>query len=391
MSTFSSTHPLHSIIPRRTLLKLACSSVVSTGLGLTAACSRKNFFNPENDIVLSGGQVNNADTRQWALIAINLTLKEKKITATPFLPHGIIIDPHNKYQLLCFEKNGTHACHIDLKQQQVLHEFNTDEGYLFSGHATFSHDGKRLYSIEINLENKQGIIHIRDGRNFSSIKKLPTLGLLPHDCLLRADNQLFVSNTGRSASGFHQPSIVHIDLTTEKLIERITLDEANLNCTHFRFTDSNDLVIASAPVDTELSPNGGVTIKRNGHAAVTMKQPDAVIRRMQGQALGIAIAPQSGMIAITHPDANLLTFWSLQKQAIIKAIGIENPRGICLSQNNQHFIISYGNKQPAMAKISSSSLTPLSDSILQQTQTRGEILLNWSKTIKQIMPSQVYD
>jgi len=376
------------IIQRRSFLKLISASLVT---GSLVACTHKKLFNPDDDILLSGGSYQEDDLLQNALIIINLSQKEKRLIDTPFLPHHICIDPNNKYRVFCFEKNGANVCEINLQTETVVQHLHLDDNRLFSGHAVFSHDGTKILSIESDSENHQGSISIRDSKTFDAIKTLPTLGLLPHDCTLTKDELLIVSNTGTDETGFHQPSVVSIDLKTEKLIERVTLDNQKLNCGHFKVTTENDLVIASAPVDAEdKNLTGGISIRTLDEMITTMTEPDLVISRMTGEALGIEINQQQDIIAVTHPDANLLTFWSLAEKKLVKAYGIENPRGICQTLDKQHFIVSYGD-EPAMAKVSSSDLMPQADSIVQPTLASGEHIINWSSTLREIMPKRLYD
>ena len=75
---------------------------------------------------------------------------------------------------------------------------------------------------------------------------------------------------------------------------------------------------------------------------------------------------------------------------IIKTYDFENPRGLCQTVDKKDFIISYG-KKPAMAKISSIDLSPQVDSIVQPTLASGEHIINWSRTIQEIMPTRIYD
>lgn len=378
---------------RRNFLKAISASLIGSSI---VACTHKKFFNPDEDILLAGGRLQDENKQQNLLAIINLTQREKRLIETPFLPHGIYIHPGNKYRVFCFEKNGNNTCEIDLQTQRVVRSLQTEQGQVFSGHASFSHDGKSIYCIESNTATLQGSITIRDTETFDINRQLPTLGLSPHDCQLSKDNILTVSNTGRSESGFHMPSLVSIDMTTEKLTERIKLDtddsvQTKLNCGHFKITDTNDLVIASAPVNNENKAlSGGVSIRRQNETVSTMKEPEVVIKRMTGEALGIEINQQLSIAAITHPEANLLSFWSIKDKKIIKAYGFENPRGLSQTLDEKYFIVSYG-EQPAMAKISSKELEPQADSIVQPTLASGEHMINWSKSLREIMPTRIYD
>ena len=373
---------------RRNFLKVISASAIGSSL---ISCSHKKFFNPDEDVLLSGGNFKDFEKTQNCLVLINLTQQEKRIIETPFLPHDIIINPNNKYRVFCFEKNGSNACEIDLQTKSIVRSLDSENEQLFSGHACFSKDGEIIYCIEKNKNNQQGSITIRNAKTFEASHQLPTLGLSPHHCQLTKEHLLTVSNTGKSESGFHQPALVTIDLKSEKLVERIKPDKENLNCGHFKFTNNSDLIIASAPLtaDNKTLP-GGVSIRRHNESMLTMTEPDIVIQRMTGEALSIEIDPQQAVAAISHPQANLLSFWSIKDKKIIKAYGFENPRGLSQTLDKKYFVVSYGNK-PAMAKISITDLTPQTESVIQPTSTSGEHLLNWSTSLREIMPTRVYD
>ena len=391
---------------RRTFLKLLASSLFTASLTPLTGCTHKKFFNPDEDIILSGGSYKNNDAIQNALIAINLTLQEKRVIETPFLPHDILVNPNNKYSLYCFEKNGTNACEVDLQTQSVKRHFQSTENKKFSGHASFSHDGKELYCVENNTDdnpnNRSGTITIRDSQTLATKKQLSTHGLSAHDCQLLPDNTLVVSNTGKSEPDSQKPTLVYISLETEKLVEQLSATSDNINIDlnngHFKISQENDLVIASAPLSSQATSHvssqdnallGGVSIKKHNSQLLTMSKPETVIKRMTGEALSIEISLRNKITAISHPDANLLTFWSIEKKQILKAFGIEKPRGISQTLDGKNFIVSYGNKA-AMAQVSTTELTPVVGSIVQPTLASGEHIINWSRTLREIMPKDLY-
>ena len=383
-------------INRRRFLRLLSSAVAGGTLGLPlTGCTHKELLNPDEDILLSGGNYSEFGTPHKALIIINPVQKEKRVVQCDFIPHEIIIHPQDKYTVYCFERDGHNACTINLQTLSVVQKFQCIDDHQFSGHAVFSKDNKYIYTIESEIGSQQGKINIRDAASFESVRLLPTLGLRPHDCQLLEQDIMVVSNTGQSESKFHQPSLVYIDMKSEKLLSRLKLDDERLDAGHFLITKNDSLVIASAPVKTAAEENmaddrlGGVSIKLTGEPVITMTEPAAVVQRMRGEALGISINKINGIAAVTHPEANLLTFWSLADRQIIKAIGMENPRGITQTLDENNFVISYG-KKPAMAYISSSDLSPLADSILQPTFASGEHLLNWSRSLREVMPTRIY-
>ncbi len=392
-------------IKRRTFLKVATASLLTTSI---SACTHKKFFNPDEDIILSGGSYTDGNAVQHALIAINLTLQEKRLIKTPFMPHEIIINPNNKYRVFCFEKNGQNACEVDLQKEILIRNFQSTQGKNFSGHAAFSKDGEKLYCIENNIDDdpskRFGNIVIRHSETLAATKQQLTHGLSAHDCQLLDKQTLVVSNIGQSAgqSDSSQDSLVYINLDTEEIIKRLHASsndkQYKLNNGHFVINKENDLVIASAPLPRQSNNqknklitehSGGVSIKTTDSQLITMSKPEIVIERMTGEALSIEISQHNRVAAITHPDANLITFWSIDKKEIVKAFGIKKPRGISQTIDGKNFIVSYGNKA-AMAQISVSDLTPLPASIVQPTHASGEHIINWSKTLREIMPKNLY-
>jgi hypothetical protein len=354
---------------------------ISGALGLsTTACSQRKFLNPEENIYLSGGSYDNQGTRAYALIAINTEQQKEHVIPCDFLPHETIIHPEDSYTVFCFEKDGPNACMVDLDSGHVINNFQAADKHHFSGHAVFDGNG-RLFTIEIEQQTKQGKISIRDASTFDIIKQLPTLGLSPHDCQL-TENTLAVSNTGQDATGFHQPSLVFIDMASEKLLSRLKLDDDKLNAGHFDMAYDNKLVIASAPVDQSASEAvGGVSIQDDEHSVITMTHPEDLSGRLKGEALSISVSPEHGIAAITHPDADLLTFWSLKNApgdtSFIQAIEMDNPRGVTQALDGKSFVISYGS-DPAIVNIEISSLARQAETIMSPTSATGEHLLNWS-------------
>lgn len=393
-------------IKRRTFLKITAGSFFAANL---TACTHKKFYNPDEDIILSGGSYKDNNKTQSALVAVNLTQQEKRVIDSPFLPHDILVDPNNKYRIYCFEKNGINACEIDLKKQSVIRTFKSTGDKHFSGHAAFSDDGKNLYCIEntidANPKKQFGKIVIRNSETLAVSKQIPTHGLSAHDCQMLKNQILVVSNTGRSDSKNIRPGIIHIGLNSGRVLSYLHAtdnnQQNNINNGHFEINDTNDIVIASASTATaapmphhkgKLSKNkqlGGVSIKNHNNQLITMNEPKPVIKRMTGEALSIEISDKARVAAITHPEADLLTFWSIKDRQLLKAFGMLKPRGICQTINGESFIVSYGNKA-AMAQIATKDLMPIASSIVQPTFATGEHIMNWSLELRKIMPKNLY-
>ncbi len=387
----SANQPINQFLNRRHFLKFISLGFFSTSFSLTA-CTHKKFYNPDQDIILGGGRFKQNDKLRHVLAIANLQQKETQLIDLDFLAHGIIIDPNNKKRLLSFEKNGRFAVEINLDQNLVTKKIPVVNNKIFSGHGAFNKTGEILYTAEMHTDNRQGFISIRDGGNFETISEISSFGNNPHDCQLIDDGAtLVVSNAGDVNIKNARPSVVYINTKTQKLVERIILGNQQLNAGHIGIADNGNLIISSAPHSNTINKAtiGGVSIRSNNQSVLSMTQPEAVIKQMKGEALSIAIDNKHNIAAVTHPDANLVTFWSIEKKALVKAMSVPKPQGITMTLDEKNFIISYANNS-SIVQIGTQNLIANANSIMQPSYISGEHIYNWSKILTQIMPTNIY-
>jgi hypothetical protein len=120
-----------------------------------------------------------------------------------------------------------------------------------------------------------------------------------------------------------------------------------------------------------------------------MNRPEALTEKLFGGIYTICIDEPHDIAAISHPQANLLTFWSISEQKLYKAMSVPNPRGITISLDEKNYIVSYGIDSNSIL-ISTKDLIADRTSILQPTYATGEHIINWSRTVKNIMPEDRY-
>jgi len=374
-------------LDRRHFLKLASLGCLSSTLNLTA-CTHRRFYNPDQDILLGGGRFKQNDKLRHVLAVVNLQQKDNQLIDLDFLPHGIIVDPKNKKRLLTFAKNGAAAAEVDLDSLSMTSELSVSKNRLFNGHGAFDKSGDTLFCTETSINDHKGIINIRDAKNFKVLGEFSTYGDNPHQCQLTADGAiLVVSNAGATDS---PASVCYIDVQSQQLIERVTLSNPRLNAGHFEIADNGSLIVTSAPLEnTGENQAGGVSIRSGKQTMLSMSQPEVILDRMTGEALSIAIDNKQNIAAVTHPEANMVSFWSLDKRELIKALSVPQPRGVTLSLDEKAFIISY-DINTSVILVRTKDLSARTDSILQPSYISGEHLYNWSKILTEIMPNNVY-
>jgi len=369
-------------------LSLGCTIPSLTGL---TGCTHQKFYNPDQDIILGGGSYQKDNTLKHVLAVVNLQKKDKQLIDMDFLAHGIIIDPNNKKRLVVFEKIGPGAAEIDLNKHTVSRKIAPSKDKYFYGHGAFNQSGDTLYCTETYLNNHKGTIVIRDGRDFEVLGELPTYGENPHECQLVDDGAtLVVTNAGSVSNSSTGPSVTYIDVATQKLKERVTLTNEQLNTGHIGIAKDGSLVVASAPrKGLEKTHTGGVSIRSGKQPMLSMTQPEVVINQMTGEALSVIVDNKHNIAAVTHPDGNMVTFWSIDKRELIKAMSAPKPKGVALSLDEKSFIVSYG-VNTSIVLIGTKNLVASTDSILQPTYISGSHIYNWSKTLTEIMPTNIY-
>lgn len=376
---------------KRTFLKfLASSSVVALLPNILTGCSRDSFMDVSSNIVMGGGKYadpNELTKVNYALSIINLTMKKKKLIPINFLAHGVIIDPKNYFRAILFEKIGPGACEIDLHSMKMTNIITTNNEKYFYGHGAFSIDAKYIFCTETYLNNKKGIIAIRDADTMQYLGEFPTYGDNPHECKLTDNGKtMVVTNAGSSIGGNIMPSVTYIDMASQQLKERVLLTNKRLNTGHMAIGNNGSLVVASAPREglskTDL---GGVSIRPTNLNMQSISLPSDIVNSMKGEALSVIIHNKKDIAAVTHPDGNMVTFWSVKDRTLLNHIKIEKPRGVTLTNNEKTFLISYG-QDTNLISIDVDSMTVNSNALMKYTYLTGSHIYNWSKTLKEILP-----
>ncbi len=364
---------------RQFLSWLAAGAIVSPVIARATANTR-SLLQPDQDIILGGGQALDGANTQFVLSLVNLQQQRHQLIALDFLAHGAILDPANQHRLLVFEKIGPGAAEIDLDTFTMSRKITTDKARLFYGHGAFSRSGDNVYCTETYIENHRGIINVRDSRDMQILGEFPTYGENPHECQLLDDGTtLVVANAGSATQSGSIPSVTYIDSRNQQLLERVTLTNNQLNTGHLAIGGDGALVVASAPAEgLKKTDKGGVSIRNSKQAMLSMVEPRAVVNRMTGEALSVIIDDASGTAAVTHPDGNMVTFWSTANRQLLRVINLKRPRGVTLTLDGKAFIISHG-KDTRISLVDVNKLRSRHSGLAEPSWLSGSHIYNWSR------------
>lgn len=341
---------------------------------------------PRLGLVLGPGQhlVSANGARRFDLCVLDLDDPVFPLTLIPmdFFGHGITPDPNHPERLAVFEKRGKGGCEIDLKSGSVTRNIATKANREFYGHGTYSPDGKLLYCTETVLEgNHAGIVAVRDAETHEELGEFPTFGSSPHDCrLIEEGDVMVITNGGGSLKGV-APSVTYVDVRAEKLLEKLEFDTATINAGHLDITTKGGLAVVSA--QREGLPDrhpGGISLRLANDKLNTLKKPRKIVDRLVGETLSVCIHESTNVVGATTPAGNLLTFWDLESGELIRSYDLQNPRGIEITQDGEHFIVSFGFGQPpeALCLFSAATLEKIGGFDLSPTGITGSHLISHS-------------
>lgn len=358
---------------RRLLQGAAAAALLTLAWRSQAASSRAGL------ILGGGGYVDPADgARKWVFAAVDAASGTVRRTETAFFPHGIAIHPHSRERLFVFEKIGPGACEIDLAAMQAVRSIPLREGHAFYGHGAVSADGRLLYSTETRVDDGGGVIAVRDTRTLGYLGEFPSHGDHPHECrLIEGGRVMVVTNGGGTAESGHRPSLVYVDVRSRRLLRRLELSGGQFNAGHVAVAGGAAVVVSAPRRGLPAERLGAVSVHAPGGALITMTEPTAVASRMLGEALSVAIHAASGVFGVTHPDGNMVSFWTLQRPQLVKVLDLPRPRGISITSDGERFIVSYG-PQASLVQVPADTLVPDETTRIDATYLGGSHIVNWT-------------
>lgn len=299
--------------------------------------------------IIGGGSFIKDGEQKYLLTLVDLDAEKTAIRLifTSFLPHAVVIAPHDAGRAVAFEKRGPGACYVDFIRGEVTTTITTPATRHFYGHGAYSVDGALLYATESLLDDAhRGVLVVRDAKSFQQLGSMPTFGTAPHDCMLLDDGStMVVTNGGGPLRGGAAPSVTYVDITSEKLLEEVKLKAPRFNAGHIAISPQGDLALVSAPRDGlpgKAPKLGAVSLKPHGQPIVTMRKPKKVVERMKGETLSVLIHPHGGKVLTTHPSGDMLTMWSMSEGKLLRKYDdFAEPRGICTTLDGKHWVVGH--------------------------------------------------
>ncbi len=275
---------------------------------------------------------------------------EKFRLAIPDEAHGFAVDPTAPNRIVSAPSvNGTHAVAMDVVTGKQLVVIKSRPGRHYLGHAVFSPDGRFLFTSENIIDTAEGVITVRDGRDFRFLRELPAYGIGPHDMRLLPDGSTLViasggirthPDSGRRELNLNslKSALLFIDSRNGKLLQRRELPVPLLSIRHIDVgAEGEVLVTCQYKGRTDMPKLVGL---QRGNGEIEMLDiDDDSLWSMRGYIASACIAP-NGIGAASCPRGNQLSLWDLRKKQLIKLIEIKDVGGVAVSADGNRFIVS---------------------------------------------------
>ncbi|MBL7714409.1 MAG: DUF1513 domain-containing protein [Bdellovibrionales bacterium] len=338
---------------RRRFLIQSAATVAGAALGGGILfANRKWVFGPRRGTLMGGMKILVDGTLKtyFAILDLDQSNWEPTYVSIPFFPHGIAFHPKNPSLLSVFEKIGPGAAELNLKTKRMRIISTSNDRY-FYGHGAYSKDGSKLFSVETNTDNHEGVIAVRDPSSLEQVDVFPSFGSNPHDCQLIEDGRVLAVTNGGGKFGTPQKACVtYVDVESRKLLKKFEIEDERLNAGHLFVSGKKELAVVSAPrLGLTDSDSGAISLKLKEDQLVRLTEPKEVIQRLKAETLSVCMDQKSGIVAATSPLGNIVTFWEMATGRLVKSLEIENPRGIALTRDGRHYLISQGGDSNLLA------------------------------------------
>jgi hypothetical protein len=303
---------------------------------------------------------------------------EKGVSSSMLIPlglsHEVLPQYINNNWALVIERSGPGACLVDTKSTSVVREYQSLDGYYFSGHASVTPCTKYVIVTEYNPRSPQdSIVVIRDIKTWEVIKSLKTPFAHPHDICWYKDKTHFAlshygddpgfadKDVGSGISVFSYPELALVktyrfsdDLNTR--LCHIALDDQDnifVGCTNYieLAGDKNDQIRQNRLTIEESRRQGFISSHKHQKTALVHinTKDDQVsfdylpnLPRPLMAATSISYNSQNDVAAIVYLKSQLIIFVRGKDQQLLgyHDFADEIPAGLALSKDEKFFICS---------------------------------------------------
>lgn len=250
-----------------------------------------------------------------------------------FPPHSVVKHPTKPWTIIAVP-NGMEdkAMEVDLKAGRMTKTIAGFTGKGFYGHGTFTADHSHLLLGEYN-EKGETVVTIRDAYSYKLLDLFQSFGNGPHELrILPGEKEMLIC---------HRRSLNIVDIKSGKLVQSYATNLDKQELAHIDVgPDGTIFALSTTPFGVDDKPTINGLVFRTPKQG-TMLEPLPSSHGFLGQALSSAIHKESKTLGVTHQDADAVSFWRTDTGEFLGYLDVkDSPHGICLSSDNESFLIS---------------------------------------------------
>ena len=288
---------------------------------------------------------------QHFISQLQLASGEKISRPIPFRAHDAL--PLGGDRVLAFGRRPDILCaSVDMRsgESQLI---EAGDGRHFYGHGCLSADGSVLFTTENDFDAARGVVGIRDAQSYELLGEYKSYGVGPHDIHLMPDGKTLVianggiethPDFGRRKLNLKtmQPSLVYVDSESGGKVDEYRLLDHQLSIRHLALTAQGDVGVATQYQGDiyRKQPQTLVAWQASGGELDALTIAPEQIGGFRGYMADLAYADEAGVLAVTAPRGNRVTFWDVDSLRFISALELPEPSGIQYLAEQQVFVVS---------------------------------------------------
>ena len=260
----------------------------------------------------------------------------------PGRAHDVLAMPHKPGCAMVFARRpGRFAMEVDFIRGKVNQAFESQTDSHFFGHGALSVDGQYLMTTENDFASGNGMIVVRDTANYQVVERYYSGGIGPHECALMPDNKtLVIANGGilthpqqprkKLNLDSMQPNLSYMDISSGHILGSYQLEQHQLSIRHLDVSQSGK-VFVGLQYQGPKTDNLPLVFSHQGEDKPQYLQADEHIWPQLNQYIAsVCVDDKQGLVAISCPRANLITFWDLHQGHYISQYRFRDSAGLAL-------------------------------------------------------------